>query len=86
MAASPTNPPPIPDYRKLAAMLADLGARAEDMGRDRGDQELVRLAQRLHGYAHAIQRDLGSQRGRPTLRGSIMPTAAPDVPPPSDRR
>lgn len=64
MAAPPTLPPSIPDYGKLAAMLADLGARAADLGRDRGDQDLQRLAQRLHGYARAIQRDLGTQRGR----------------------
>ncbi|MCW2244526.1 hypothetical protein M2352_000117 [Azospirillum fermentarium] len=66
MAAPPTLPPSVPDYRKLAAMLADLGARAADMGRDRGDQDLQRLAQRLHGYARAIQRDLAPQRGRGT--------------------
>lgn len=81
MAPPPTTTPfPVPDYRKLAATLADLGTRAATMGRDRGDAELERLAQRLHGYAHAIQRDLGGRGGRLSGR------TGPDAPPSSDGR
>lgn len=76
----PSSPFPVPDYRKLAAMLADLGTRAATMGRDRGDAELERLAQRLHGYAHAIQRDLGGRGGRLSGR------TGSDAPPSSDGR
>ncbi len=95
MAPPPTTAPPstpasVPDYRKLAATLADLGTRAATMGRDRGDAELERLAQRLHGYARAIQRDLGGRDlGVRDLGGRglrLSGRAGPDAPPSSDGR